>query len=228
MLYWSSVFFLPMETKTIQTPLFVTPEQYFQVEERVEVKLEYANGKIIPKEGSTPLPDWVVRELLNPEFDENILNFEFPMATQIHGDIIFNIQGNLHLLSELGERFRTYAQDPKIYISLTGKYRIPDVTVSPKKGEQSFMEDRLVNPIAIFEVLSDSTAEKDQNEKREEYLNIESLQEYFLVWQDTMKVERYRRLENERWEYAIFREGELPVSSVEVTLTLDAIYKDIF
>ncbi|MEM6299614.1 MAG: Uma2 family endonuclease [Bacteroidota bacterium] len=218
-----------METKVIQTPLFVTPDQYFQVEERVEVKLEYANGKIIPKEGSTPLPDWVVRELLKPEFDKDILNFEFPMATPEHSKIVSQLHGELYFLTRTQNLdLNVYSQGIQVMVSLGGKYRIPDVLVSPSSENEQFEKMMLTNPIAIFEVLSDSTADKDQNEKLEEYLNIESLQEYFLVWQDTMKIERYRRLEGKRWEYAIFREGELPVSSVDVTLKLDAIYKDVF
>ncbi|MEM6300038.1 MAG: hypothetical protein AAF740_15230, partial [Bacteroidota bacterium] len=58
--------------------LLISPEEYLRIEELVEVKLEYANGKVTPKEGSEPLPDWVVRELLKPDFDEKTLDFEFP------------------------------------------------------------------------------------------------------------------------------------------------------
>lgn len=209
-------------------PLLISPEEYLRIEELVEVRLEYANGKVIPKEGSKPLPDWVVRELLKPDFDEKTLDFEFPMATPAHSDLILNIQKLL--FKHLGDdsSVRVYAQSPQVYISLTGRYRVPDVTISPEKAAQKFEKNSLINPIAIFEVLSPSTAPKDHSEKLDEYLSIESLQEYFLVSQDEVKIERYRRAEGKRWEYEAFREEPLPVSSVELALDIEEVYKDVF
>ena len=207
--------------------LLISPEEYLRIEELVEVKLEYANGKIIPKEGSEPLPDWVVRELLKPDFDEKTLDFEFPMATKNHGRLATKI--SFLLMSQLlDQSFEVYTQSPSVYISLTGKYRVPDVTVAHDEERQLMQDEYLLNPIAIFEVLSPSTAPKDYSEKLHEYLSIESLQEYFLVSQDQIRVERFQRVEGERWEYEVFREEILPVSSVEVELELKEVYKDIF
>ncbi len=217
-----------MGSTLIETPLRITPEEYLRIEELVEVRLEYADGLIIPKEGSKPLPNWVVNELLKPDFDENVLNFEFPMATQAHDDLMLNLQRLLYLEAKNVEGIKVYGQGPKIYVSLRGKCRVPDVTVSPDKARQVFEKDRLVNPMAIFEMLSDSTASKDHNEKLEECLSIESLQEYFLVSQDEIKIERDRRNEGERWEYEVFRLGELPIGSIDTKLKLEAIYEDIF
>lgn len=214
-----------METTEKQAVLRISPEEYFRIEERVEVGLEYADGRVIPKEGSEPLPDWVVRQLLKPDFDEGILNFEFPVATNNHGII----SGNLHtvLSVRLAEQpFRIYSQSPNVYISLTGRYRVPDVTIAPEREAQVLIRESLVNPVAIFEVLSDSTAPKDYTEKLEEYLHIESLQEYFLVAQDEAKITRYRRLDAEGWEYRVFREGNLPITSVKNDLSFASIYKD--
>ena len=201
----------------------ISPEAFFRIEERVEVKLEYVEGLVVPKEGSEPLPDWVVEKLLQPEFDEDTLNYEFPMATHTHGRITSNIHGRLFIAS-LTHPFLVYAQSPKVFVSLTGRYRIPDVTLSPRHEEQQLHEESLLNPIAIFEVLSDSTASKDHNEKRREYFSIESLQEYFLVSQNERLIERYRRMEEGKWELTAFTEGELLVSSVGVSLKLDDIY----
>ena len=209
-------------------PLLISPEEYLRIEELVEVRLEYANGKVIPKEGSEPLPDWVVRELLHPDFDEKTLDFEFPMATRKHAHLIRNIQRELTLSLQDNESVVIYGQDPQIYIALTGKYRVPDVTISPEVAQQKFEKNSLTNPIAIFEVLSPSTAPKDHSEKLDEYLSIESLQEYFLVSQDEVKIERYRRAEGKRWEYEAFREEPLPVSSVALELDIEKVYKDVF
>lgn len=41
-----------------QTKRRFTPEEYERVSERVEVKVEYLDGQIVPKEGLDPLPEW--------------------------------------------------------------------------------------------------------------------------------------------------------------------------
>lgn len=214
------------ETKVIETPLFVTPEQYFMLEERVEVKLEYVNGKVIPKEGDTPLPDWVVRQLLKPNFDRQTLNFEFPMATPQRNKLVAQLHGELYLLVRTqGLEVNVYSQGIQVMVSLGGKYRIPDVLLAPTSEEEHFEKQMLTNPIAIFEVLSETTAQTDRTDKLEEYLNLPSLQEYFLVQQDAIRIERYQRLAGERWEYATFQEGLLPIPSVGLQLEIQRIYK---
>jgi hypothetical protein len=57
---------VPMENT--QTKRRFTPEEYETVSERVEVKVEYLDGQIVPKEGLEPLPEWVVDEILSPDF----------------------------------------------------------------------------------------------------------------------------------------------------------------
>ena len=203
----------------------ISLEAFFRIEERVEVKLEYVEGLVVPKEGSEPLPDWVVEKLLQPELDEDTLNYEFPMASKEHFRLISLLHKYL-ILASADKPIEIQSQSPFIRVSLSGKYRIPDLTVLPEAAEQAYEGDFLLNPIAIFEVLSDSTASKDHNEKRREYFSIESLQEYFLVSQNERLIERYRRLGEGKWELTAFTEGELLVSSVGVSLKLGDIYDE--
>ncbi|MEM6300037.1 MAG: Uma2 family endonuclease [Bacteroidota bacterium] len=211
---------------TKQESLHISFEEYLRIEELVEGRLEYDNGKIVHKEGSEPLPDWVVRELLKPDFDDRKLDFEFPQFTMKHTYLIHNLFGLFVLNPEIEDIVKVYVQDPQIITPRT--CRVPDLSICPEISKQIIERESIVNPIVLFEVLSPFTASKDRINKLDEYLSIESLQEYFLVSQEEIKIERYGRTEGKRWEYEAFREGVLPVSSVEVELELGKIYKDIF
>jgi Uma2 family endonuclease len=84
-----------------------------------------------------------------------------------------------------------------------------------------------MNPIVIFEVLSDSTESYDRGAKFRLYSRISSLQEYVLVSQNERIVEVFRRNEQQRWELYMFTENDnVELASVECTLTMDEIYED--
>jgi Uma2 family endonuclease len=59
--------------------------------------------------------------------------------------------------------------------------------------------DTLLNPTAIFEVLSKTTAAYAWGEKFEHYRKIPSLIEYLLISQDQCLVEHYQRQPEDRW-----------------------------
>ena len=79
----------------------------------------------------------------------------------------------------------------------SGLYTYPDIVVVCGKPEFLDNEfDTLLNPVCIIEILSDSTKHYDRTTKFDQYRTIPSLQEYVLVEQDTMRVERYTRINN--------------------------------
>ncbi len=55
------------------------------------------------------------------------------------------------------------------------------------------LNDTLLNPIVLIEVLSPSTEAYDRGEKFAHYRRLESLQEYVLIAQDKIRVEHFRR-----------------------------------
>ncbi|MGF1534370.1 MAG: hypothetical protein ACFCUI_11760, partial [Bernardetiaceae bacterium] len=69
---------------------------------------------------------------------------------------------------------------------------------------------------------------KDHNQKLEEYLHIDSLQSYFLVAQDQIKIEGYYRQNDNRWTYQIFRENALPIPAIGIDISITDLYKDVF
>ncbi len=95
-----------------------TPEEYFAVLDRPDIKVELVDGEIIPKESRDPLPVWVVEELLKPDFNTDILDDEFPVATTRHDRIANNLV--FILRTQLDESdFEVTVHAPKVYITIS-------------------------------------------------------------------------------------------------------------
>ncbi|HEY2156393.1 MAG TPA: Uma2 family endonuclease, partial [Isosphaeraceae bacterium] len=83
----------------------------------------------------------------------------------------------------------------RVYAGAARLFAYPDVVVV--EGEPRFHDDEfdtLLNPAVIIEVLSPSTEDYDRGDKFLRYRRLDSLQEYVLVAQDQVRVERYTRL----------------------------------
>jgi len=211
----------------LQTRRF-TPEEYETVSERVEIKVEYLNGQIVPKEGLDPLPEWLVKELLKPNFDLSILNYEFPTATENHNEIIRNIGRLLDRVLD-DNLFKVYWQGPEVFISLSGRYRIPDVSVAPPKAERKYEQGKMTNPFVVIEVLSPSNRGDDFIEKLEDYKSISSLKEYWLVSQNKCYIERYVRGEGKSWINLAYNSEDLEIEflTLGVTLKMEDVYEEV-
>ena len=117
----------------------------------------------------------------------------------------------------------------RVKTSSKGAYFYPDVVVFC--GEPEFEDnifDTLLNPILVIEVLSPSTETYDKGEKFRHYQELASLQEYILVSQDRIRVERYRLLKTQ-WVQTEFqaREDVLPLASIGCQLPLQDIYRRV-
>ena len=146
-------------------------------------------------------------------------------ASPTHNRIVANLLGELHQQLK-GKPCDVYPSDLKTRVTAT-RYTYPDVIVVC--GEPIFdseASDVLTNPTAVFEVLSPSTEAADRGEKFSAYQQCESLQEYILVAQDKVSVERFVRQENGLWLYERLtrRDEALQLASVSAVLPLDEIY----
>jgi Uma2 family endonuclease len=147
-----------------------TPAEYLRLERAAETKSEYVNGQILAMTG----------------------------ASRAHNLVTGNV------FRELSQQLRggpceAYVGDMRVRVSQTGMYTYPDVVVAC--GEIRFEDDHvdtLLNPVLIVEVLSPSTEAYDRGEKFAHYRRLDSLQEYLLVAQDKVRVERYVR-QGDRW-----------------------------
>lgn len=150
----------------------------------------------------------------------------FAMAggTPPHSAISVNL--TIALGNRLRGKCRVYNGDMRVHIPILQYFTYPDVSVVCGKRE-FFRDNALMNPVIIFEVLSDSTEGYDRGTKFRLYSKITSLQEYVLVSQDERAVDVFRRNAEGRWELFRFSDNEtVELVSVQCSLTMDEIYED--
>ena len=168
-----------MSTLTAYT--YLTPEEYLAWERKQPFKNEYYNGQIITMSG----------------------------ASRSHNRITVDLTiqlGNQLMNSEC----EVFASEMRVRTSPEVSYFYPDVIVvcgEPRFEDDTF--DTLLNPVLIVEILFPSTAAFDRGEKFEHYKQLDSLQEYMLISQNRVHVERYLRRDTQ-WiltEYRKIDEG---------------------
>ena len=175
--------------------------EYLEFERASEIKHEYLYGEIFAMAG----------------------------ASWNHSVICVNVSTSLNLQLVDKDRIVT-STDLRLKTFAVSSYRYPDVMVIC--GKPQFVDNRndtISNPTIIVEVLSPSTSMIDRNEKLQEYLQIESLQEYVLVSQNQARIERYLRQDSGDWLYtqASGLQGSIELPSVSCKLPLSDIYKKV-
>lgn len=112
--------------------------------------------------------------------------------------------------------------------NMRGMYSYPDVVVvcgEPEVLDEA--EDVLLNPKAVFEVLSPSTEAFDRGGKFTRYQTYNpTLTDYVLVAQDEPQIEHYRLQPDGSWAYRRYADldAEVVVESIDVTLKLADVY----
>lgn len=105
-----------------------------------------------------------------------------------------------------------------------GNYFYPDLCIV----EQPDLEDTLLNPEAIIEVLRPSTEAYDRGRRFDEYSLIESLRDLILITSDRQGVHVLsREPQAETWSLRGLSAGNLHVPSLDIDLPLEAIYRKI-
>ncbi|BAU67522.1 hypothetical protein STA3757_49440 (plasmid) [Stanieria sp. NIES-3757] len=178
----------------------LTVEEYFKLEQNAEIRHEYVAGQIFAMAG----------------------------ASEEHNLIVTNFISLLrpHLR---GSSCRAFVSDMKVKVKLPTAdiFYYPDllVTCDPNDSAKYFK----TSPKLIVEVLSESTATTDRREKRINYQTLESLEEYVLIAQDEMKVEVYRRDNQDNWTVeTLGKSDNLHLTSVGLSLTMANLYEDVF
>lgn len=143
------------------------------------------------------------------------------------------ITGNI--VAALAVRLRdrpcyVFPSDLRLNVGSTGLFTYPDVVVAC--GELRYRDERrdtLLNPLVLFEVLSESTEAYDRGRKFEHYRTLSSLAEYVLVAQEKPHVEQFVRQADGRWllEEVSRVEGTLTLPSLGCALPLAEIYAKV-
>jgi Uma2 family endonuclease len=177
-----------------------TPEQYLAMERKADFKSEYDGGFITAMAGGSP--------------EHNLI------AVNLSGEIRSQLKGWPCVF---------YMSDVRLCVSPTGLYTYPDVMAVC--GERQFLDgakDTLLNPNMIVEVLSNSTESYDRGRKFGHYRQLASFQEYVLVAQDEVKVERFTR-RGDDWILSVFTslDDTLRLASIDCEIALREIYHKV-
>ena len=184
-----------MSSTAVQSHL--TPKEYLALERKATIKSEYRDGRMHPMSGSN----------------------------RAHNLICLNIGGELR--TQLKKRAcEVYTNDMRVKVGATGLYTYPDVLVVCEEPRfEDATVDTLLNPTALFEVLSPSTEAYDRGAKFGYYRQLDSMQEYTFVSQDFMRVEHYLR-HREQWILTEFSSPDdvVRLTSIDCELPLREIY----
>jgi Uma2 family endonuclease len=176
----------------------ISPEKYLQFERNAKRKHEFFDGEIVAMAG----------------------------ASVNHNIISSNLQGEL--FSQLKNSLcRAFASDMRVKAKKS--YFYPDIVVSCREREFEDAEDEtLLNPRVIIEILSKSTKLRDRNLKFDSYLSLESITDYILIEQNSMRVEHYQRSGN-IWNIVVLAKSDdkLLLNSIGCELTLAEIYNEV-
>ncbi len=148
----------------------------------------------------------------------------FPMTggSLAHAQIASNLIRELGLALK-GTPCRVLGSDMRLYVQRSKLFTYPDVMVVC--GPAVLLpgrKDTLCDARLIVEVLSPSTESYDRGEKFRLYQKLPSIQEYVLVPQDSRSIESWRRQGPRKWT-----PGEVPFSSIEVEVPIEAIYDGV-
>jgi len=145
-------------------------------------------------------------------------------ASPNHNLVKDNIQGELY--SELRPQgCRSFTSDQRVKVSET-RYVYPDVVVLC--GEPEYTDESppsLLNPELLVEVTSESTSDRDHQDKLEAYLNLDSLQEYWIASPSEPIVTQYVRRGDE-WIVRSLKghDATLRCEALDLEISLEAIY----
>lgn len=176
---------------------WLSPDEYLRHERLAETKSEYIDGTLVARSG----------------------------ATRQHVRITVNISTALDTQLKNGP-CEVFTQDLRVRVAEGRMYAYPDIVVAcgqPEFEDNEF--DVLVNPTLIVEVLSESTEAYDRGLKFARYRRRASLQEYVLVAQDRVSVERFSR-RDDQWVLteATSLDDTIDLPSIGCTLALRDIY----
>jgi Uma2 family endonuclease len=179
----------------------ISAEQYLQLERASEMRHEFLDGLMYAMAGESP----------------------------DHSTICFNLASAIGFQIK-DKHCRGFSPNMKVRAGIGGLYAYPDLMIVC--GESKFHDkhgDVLLNPTAIFEVLSPSTEKYDRGEKFRRYrTEIESLQDYVLVSQDQLRVEHHHREADGTWGQTevIGKDGMILLNSIDCTVPLNEVYRN--
>lgn len=179
---------------------------------------------IVIKYNTITEQDYLAGELLSDIRHEYIDGEVYAMAGA-HKDhnVITMTVSNLFYNHLKDKPCQPYAADMKVKIA--NNYFYPDVMVDCSGQEADYYTEF---PTIIVEVLSKSTRQHDKTFKRQAYCQIPTLQEYILIEQEFVEIERWYKTPDNHWEQTVhYLGGEINFSSINLTILVEDIYSRV-
>ena len=176
-----------------------TYAEYLAIDDASELRHEYIAGVIVVMAGGTIEPARIISQL------------QFLLRVAL-----------------AGKPCAVLTSDARVRVRAADRAAYPDLVVVCDEIQKDTEDPHaIVNPTVLIEVLSDSTAVVDREEKHRDYRRLPSLREYVLVSQRERSIEVIRRNGPRRWTIEELIAGErLQLTSLEVELAVDEIYRD--
>ena len=178
---------------------YFTPEEYLEIEKISPIKHEYLQGQIVAMAG----------------------------ASKAHVIITGNLSALLvnHLR---GKGCIAYATDMKVRLPSLNLFYYPDLAVTCDERDHTSTEAFILHPKLIIEVLSDSTEAFDRGDKFSDYKTIAELEEYVLIHQTQMLVERFQRKTNNLWIPQVYAaESKVEFASISFSCEIEQLYENL-
>ena len=180
-------------------PRRFTLQEYLRLERAAKSKSEFIDGQIFAMAGGSPE----------------------------HSAISMNLAGLLY--SQLkGGKCQVHSSDLKVAVSKRGPLFYPDISVICGAPEL-LSRDAVLNPVAVFEVLSKSTHRYDRDTKVAYYRQIQSLRHIVLISQWAVEVEHHFLTPEGAWQVEAFGDpaATLHLSALAASLPLADIYQSV-
>ena len=178
----------------------ISEEDYLKGEVQSEIRHEYLNGTVHAMAG----------------------------ARVRHNRIVRNILSLIHARLK-GKPCEPFSSDMKVRVQQRNdkRYYYPDVmVVCDSNPDNDTFQDK---PVVLFEVISESTRRTDLGEKREAYLQIDSLETYVVVEQNTPTLIVYQKNSQGKFDRKIVSglDETLSLSGIDTALSMAEIYEDV-
>jgi Uma2 family endonuclease len=178
---------------------YISPEEYLEGERVSPIKHEYRRGHVYAMTGAKN-PHTIISSNLIRLLGNHLLNMPCLVLTC----------------------------DIKVRLEEANCYYYPDVAVTCDERDTSSMEDFILYPSLIIEVLSSSTASFDRGDKFVDYQTASSLQEYVLITQSEIKIECFRLNESGNWVSQIYGQGDtVEFISANFSCAISEIYQKV-
>lgn len=176
----------------------ITPEEYFDWEEKQLEKHEYIDGQVYAMSGGTVNHGRIAIKLTSL-FDRHLEN----------SDCI------------------TVNSDVRVNILDTTDYTYPDASVTCDDRDKT-SDQYITYPCLIVEVLSDSTEAYDRGGKFRMYRQNPALQDYLLVSSTKFEVDLYHKNDAGEWIILNYKVGDtVELKSINLSFAIEQIYRGL-